>query len=635
MKSTQFPLIGEQANSCKFPPTCNVYIVDDSGLVIGSGTVSTCFMQVSPSLQVLYEVETKQIRGFKKELVSEEHLRFQNGTRVLYQKEEAVVLGMCCLPPNRLDMSNQNRRYWYTIELEPATGIIHDVDQDDLAFLKDLDRRQNVAVDTNSNNVPASRSPDKDTKTRECSTPMLCKPVSEQEESSQDHFVTVRKEKADASSFPVSLSPLTHEQEECSTVSTSSRAKRIGENTFECEGDIASTKKVRVSSSDSKENKHISMNTASDSEEMEQSPCETSECFREWTIVNGEVFFWCMQCNDGKGFWTNHREKDHDITQERHAIFYSFSRKDITPSSIASMFEEVGQVFFNEYDEFGSYGVMLLDQDALKKAKSMQQSNKNRYDLHIWVSTPHYEAQPSQLIENHDYHKGIFKTFHNDLEDALNRNAFSPIPVSSWVDAQMCLRYHISGRCHHDCPFFEDHRECDEKKISELLTWSKNNLQRSFCGPLCNQDYKTDMFVNYKGEMKILTSKSRPDTPRSKWYGGNMCAYWHIKGSCFGDCHRLDDHRACDDEKLEELLSWCKHNEEGVPQSGINPNYMGEVFSPYKNGLKGALGKKGNRERVPSVYGTVQKKRTSTMVSRSHARSNKIGIYCLSLRCLV
>lgn len=78
----------------------------------------------------------------------------------------------------------------------------------------------------------------------------------------------------------------------------------------------------------------------------------------------------------------------------------------------------------------------------------------------------------------------------------------------------------------------------------------------------------------------------------------------HIKGSCFGDCHRLDDHRACDDEKLEELLSWCKHNEEGVPQSGINPNYMGEVFSPYKNGLKGALGKKENRERVPYVYGT-------------------------------
>lgn len=30
---------------------------------------------------------------------------------------------------------------------------------------------------------------------------------------------------------------------------------------------------------------------------------------------------------------------------------------------------------------------------------------------------------------------------------------------------------------------------------------------------------------------------------------------------------------------------------------------MKEVFSPYKDGLKGALRKVENRERVPSVYG--------------------------------
>lgn len=77
----------------------------------------------------------------------------------------------------------------------------------------------------------------------------------------------------------------------------------------------------------------------------------------------------------------------------------------------------------------------------------------------------------------------------------------------------------------------------------------------------------------------------------------------HIKGSCYGDCHRLNDHRPCDDEKLEELLSWCEHNKQEVHKSGVNPNYMKEVFSPYKDGLKGALGKVENRERVPSVYG--------------------------------
>ena len=525
MKNT-FPLIGDQANSCKFAPTCNVYVVDDSGLVIGSGTVSTCFMQVSPSLQVICEVEMKQIRGIKNELVSEEHLRFQNGTRVLYQEEEAVILGMCCLPPNRLELSNQKKRYWYTIEMEPATGIIHDVAQDDLIFLKDLDRRHNVAVDTNSNNVPASLSPNEDTKIQECSTPLLCKPVSEQEENSKDHFVTVRKEKANVSSFPTSLSPLTYEQEDCSTVSNSSRAKRIGENSFECEGDVANTKKVRLTSFDSKENKYVSMSTSSDTEEMEQSPGKTSECFREWSIVNGEVFFWCKQCNDGKGFWTNHREKDHGITQERYAIFYSFSRKDITASTITSMFEEAGQVFFNEYDEFGSYGVMLLDQNALNKARSMQQSNQNRYDLRVWVSTPHHKAWPSQLIQNHDYHKGIFRTFHNDLEKAVNTNGFSPIPESSWVDAPMCHRYHVSGWCNHACSLFEDHRACDEEKISELLTWCENNLQRSYCGMLHNQDYKTDMFVNHKDKVKTFIDKSCVDSPQSRWYQGNMCAFW-------------------------------------------------------------------------------------------------------------
>lgn len=519
MKNTQFPLIGEQANSCKFAPTCDVYIVDDSGLVVGSGTVSTCFMQVSPSLQVLYEVVMKKIQGFKKELVLEEHLRFQNGTRVLYQKEEAVVLGICCLPPNRLELSSQKRRYWYTIEMEPATGIIYDVDEDDLVFLKDLNRRHNVAVDTKSSNGIANQ-------TRECSTPLLCKPVSEQEESSRDHFVTVRKEEADVSSFPISLSPLTHDQEEYSTMSNSSRAKRIGENTMEFEGVIASSKKIRMDNFDSKENRYISMSTSPDSEEIEQSPGKTSECFREWSIVNGEVFFWCKQCNDGKGFWTNHREKDHNIAQERHAIFYSFSRKVISASSISSIFEEVGKVFYNDYDEFGSYGVMLLDQEALNKARSMQQSNQNRYNFRVWLSTPHHKAWPSLLIENHDHHEGIFKTFQHDLENAVNRNEFSPIPVSSWGAVQMCLRYHISGRCHHDCSNFEDHRESDEQKISDLLDWCKNNLQRSFCGQLYNQDYKTEMFVNYKGEMKTLTGKCRLDTPQSRWYEGNMCAYW-------------------------------------------------------------------------------------------------------------
>ena len=136
MNAKYFPLIGEQAEQTKFPPSCDVYIVDSdtNNVIVASGTVVQCFLQTAPSLQILYEVQIKTKLGMCKEVVIEKNVRYQNGCSVMYQNEPAVILGICSIPSRRKVAHDKN--YWYSIEMEPATGIIHDVDQADITFLR-------------------------------------------------------------------------------------------------------------------------------------------------------------------------------------------------------------------------------------------------------------------------------------------------------------------------------------------------------------------------------------------------------------------------------------------------------------------------------------------------------------------
>ena len=135
MNAKYFPLIGEQAEQTKYPPTCPVYIVDSdtNNVIVASGTVVQCLLQTAPTLQILYEVQINTKLGICKEIVIEKNVRYQNGCSVMYQNEPAVILGICSIPSSRKVTHDKN--YWYSIEMEPATGIIYDVDQADITFL--------------------------------------------------------------------------------------------------------------------------------------------------------------------------------------------------------------------------------------------------------------------------------------------------------------------------------------------------------------------------------------------------------------------------------------------------------------------------------------------------------------------
>lgn len=287
-----------------------------------------------------------------------------------------------------------------------------------------------------------------------------------------------------------------------------------------------------------------------------------SNAERKWMIVNGRVIFWCNKCGDGHGQWSSHRTDEHNSLSDlrrrcRILIKYIGNTK---PETLVTRLQQYGTVYNHEFRKPMNVCVLTMNEKAGQLAISFLKASVDVSIQHIWIIDP-FEKNPSpeeQIYDPHsvgEVHKKL-KMYEDSIACALNRNCAN-IPKSSWGDMHMCVTYHVSSFCCYGCKYAVDHRECDEKKLWELLEWFEMlGIPEGNPSFVKNEHYKAEKFEKLVGKFRHL--KGKPGKPQSHWGDCNMCLSFHIVGHCMSSCKKQMDHRECPNSRLNRLLQWCE-----------------------------------------------------------------------------
>ncbi|GFH45276.1 predicted protein [Chaetoceros tenuissimus] len=658
MNSPYFPLRGDQVGQIKFPIGCQVYLVeniDGKDLIKSRATVQQCLLQMTPTVNLLYEVKTHE---GEIEIQQQDSLRYQNACRVLYKTgRPAVILGFL----------TKDSKHWYSIELEDNSEVMYEVDLEDLTGIpvenpnvevqeneKDGQKNQNSeeqsdqesivsiepilrvkedpdVVDVGNEIIMQNDALDSETdKTIESNHNIdgdnnlqmghnennndngianrenLRKPDSISEK--PEHNDNVNNTSAGNALVSTSQNSMKELAADNSTrgvldVEQRQEKKSYGVNRQQDIGidENCSNKRKRSHSNDYRDNsksiRSLDSNSrsrrvstsSSNYQNVENtaygycSPCEggrhsiqddvnssRGSSRRDWKIVNGQILFWCDRCKN-RGEWTNHRSSHHGNSVLRHNIIFRYSPKEMEPSNILRRIEIEGKIFYSDLLKRG-FGVMIVDENAMKEVLSIMDKNNQGFSPHLQVWPSAKRTITSQKVTNYDYHEAMFRPFQKDVNGAIKRD-FDNIPTSSWRDTKVCIYYHVLGDCVRDCRCASDHRESGEEKLSQILQWCLRNIKQTN-EKIENHHYRKDMFQRHTLHMyKFMTSDKR-EFPKSQWGNFPMCIQFHVEGFCSGHCTLIQDHRICRQDKLEELLCWCQRHSSGGDQSNQNHSDM-------------------------------------------------------------
>lgn len=584
MDSNYVPLTEEQAENCKFPPSCSVYVIDDGnkGEVLGHGHVHQCYLQLLPKMEILYEI---QFRGDQqKEMFSEEHLRFQNGARVLYQKEEAVVLGMCSLPLDRKIV--HKRRYWYTIEMEPATGIIHDVDQDDLIFLNEMGSK---SEDGDANMKENDNEIENKSNAIVCESAETKLSIGYDQQRDDESVEHLTRADAQKESIPIPQD---------SYVQNSFREQQDNfESLYDRDIPVEKIEKkniyqVEISDKGSETSKEAYL----DDVDMSKPSLQKSDATKE-----RENVLLCMPCEPLKR--TNPSSLS-NIAPRR------------TPRSIA-----------------------VVPSDSPDPKKILRTDQLEVYDdsdMKRRVSSDSYEETIGKNDEVYGAHKK--REWHIVNGKVLFYCSECGTGEGEWTNHKTSdhgcdeqKRFHVFAIFYRDFqPIqlranFEPHGKvfyCDvaEKRGYGVLTvdydawnWAKSVHNRVFAVPnlwrICassidyepnetvyNHVYQEGIFKPFRSNLKTI----RADDNRSI-QGGTGCVRYHVGGSCFRGCQYSEDHREADSEKITHILRWCEVNVRLSNCQVKNPSHRIDIFREYKHRVNDLL--VGNKSIPTSDYG--------------------------------
>lgn len=494
METNYVPLTEEQAGGCKFPPSCSVYITDDGNKseVLGHGHVHQCYLQLLPKMEILYEI---QFHGDQqKEMISEGHLRFQNGTRVLYQEEEAVVLGMCSLPVDRKMVHNRN--YWYTIELEPATGIIHDVDQDDLIFLNTMDSYSEDAIDVAANT--------KENYTRSAETKLNSGYDQHRDDESADHLflqekseVEAEKENIQDSQVQISLG----EQED-------NFDSLYGHDIAVEKVDKKKMHQVEISDKDS-ETSNETCSEGIDKESLDKSDA-TKE--RESLLV-------CVPCSPLK--YSDPSSSSSDIVPPVVPINSSDPKKRLRTdeSEVYDLSDRKRRVSNDSYEEI------------------IQRKNPKHMDIFL-----PYQKNVEEVLKDEGTCAEIPSIF-----DGIKEN-------------RVCILYHVRGSCNTPtCDFYHGTcgEDMMMKLLSwcQQVLPIKNKHQKET--KVVNPDYNQELFQSFTYTFPKILAAFKDASSFSEWETSTICYQFHVQGYCTMSCSKTQNHVKLDEDQINNIFMWC------------------------------------------------------------------------------
>ena len=164
-------------------------------------------------------------------------------------------------------------------------------------------------------------------------------------------------------------------------------------------------------------------------------------------MIHGRAFHWCGECRGGRGYWTSHKEDEHDDNDTNTRVRQS-------------------------------NGTISVDH-----------SDASRKDFH------------GDKIRNNHYQRSMFKHIY-DQKGSINflvRDQTRSIP-KSFTDNKtpMCIFYHVKGFCKSTCTRAIDHTETPEEKLESFLRW---------CNQRCFNT--TDPPQTQSSPNKIFTCKIR------------------------------------------------------------------------------------------------------------------------------
>ena len=535
MNAKYFPLIGKQAEQTKFPPSCNVYIVDSdtNNVIVASGTVVQCFLQTAPSLQILYEVQIKTKLGMCKEVVIEKNVRYQNGCSVMYQNEPAVILGICSIPSRRKVTHDKN--YWYSIEMEPATGIIHDVDQADITFL-----RQTVDAKVETKDVKNETHNDK-------------KDMGHGDKSVETHD--------EINSFEQQMT-IQNSTEEVNIPVDAKYPSRVG-------NDLMMTSELEQV--DGSEFQAIDNDNTSTSKTCKAGHGDQSDKKDDMTVDPSTSELHRVQNPFSNPMFNGYKNR------VRKAAQGSLQNIPMSCGSKICVKYHIGDFCTDTCP----YSHDQLDESKLKELKE-------------WcvLQFGHVSSQMKQSyrVKNNHYHPEMFRRFMTETDHLKSKHEK---PQSHWGAHDMCLSYHIHGFCNSSCANANDHRETPYSTLQRLLEWCKDccppdihqhshhSLESGEIVSPSSQDrkrqrvetfdtqsvnspssinnfYHMAMFEQHRGNVKML--KKELGRPKSYWSPNiEMCLAYHLNGKCMKTCRNRADHRECPEEHLRRLWQWCNN----------------------------------------------------------------------------
>ncbi|GFH45280.1 predicted protein [Chaetoceros tenuissimus] len=543
MSAKYFPLIGEQAEQTKYPPSCPVYIVDSdtNNVIVASGTVVQCLLQTAPSLQILYEVQINTKLGKCTEIVIEKNVRYQNGCGVMYQNEPAVILGICSIPSSRKVTHDKN--YWYSIEIEPATGIIHDVDQADITFLP-----QTVGTKVETKDVKNETHHD---------DPLLkgyTKDMGNGDEDTHDDINAFEQQRT--------------MQESTGKVNIPVDAKypsRVGDDSLLMTSELEQV--------DGSEFQAIDSNNTSTPKNFKTGDVDQSDQKDNMTIDPSTSELQLVKNPFSNSMFDGYRNRVRKAAESslQNIPMSSWSNSKICVKYHIGGMCTVGCPYSHDPRE--------LDESKLKELKE-------------WcvLQFGHVSSQVkrSYRVENNHYHPEMFQTFKKKTDYLKSKHEK---PQSHWGNHEMCLSYHIHGFCNSSCANANDHRETPYSTLKRLLEWckeccssdiqerSQHSLESGEIVSPSSQDrkrqrvetfdaqsvhspssinnfYHETMFGQHRGNVKIL--KKEIGKPKSYWSPNiDMCLAYHLNGRCMNTCRNRADHRECPEEHLRRLLQWC------------------------------------------------------------------------------
>lgn len=305
-----------------------------------------------------------------------------------------------------------------------------------------------------------------------------------------------------------------------------------------------------------------------------------------WSVVNGEVMFWCGRCQNG--MWTNHNTADHGLTRnrgypEKQHFIVKYKKHSIGPSQVVDLFKKFGSVFYSDFPTDKDFGILSMSPHSVRQARD-QLLNGSKHDeiLQIRVSIPHNQARRADRIFNLGHRYEMFRDFKADL---MNANIeCEGVPRSQWYDGPCCPKYHILGNCIHGCPFAAeaDHRDIKEDNVRSLLEWCKSKYRHELESVRVeNANYKKALFAPFKNDAGTALRLHKHSLPVS-----SMCVFYHVVGRCNSSCFRQADHsKLYSDEDIKRLYRWCEESCGYIDRDKpvVNESYKKQLFSKFES----------------------------------------------------